>query len=313
MRGLELSKRYFLECGLPVFGRDFPELTPYLAFGLCGSGSECFGYDDEVSADHDFEPGFIVFIPGEDVLGRREAFLLERAYAKLPAEFGGFRRSLVSPVGGARRGVIRVGDFFNEKTGSPDGELSVGRWLTVPSFSLAEAVNGEIFADNYGLVGDIRRRLAFYPRDIALKKLAGHVLLMAQSGQYNYARCLSHGETAAAQLAVVEFVKNAVSAVFLLNGAYEPYYKWAFRALRSLPRLSDTAALAEYLLTTPNDGDSAGEKTKVIEDICADVAGELISNGMSGASCRDLEKHAYSVNDGIKDAYVRNLHVLAGV
>ena len=64
---------------------QFSEGEGRIAAGLTGSGSECYGYDDEVSADHDFEPGFCLFLPGEDVLDRRTAFLLERAYAKLPA------------------------------------------------------------------------------------------------------------------------------------------------------------------------------------------------------------------------------------
>ena len=62
---------------------QFPEVLPYLAAGLTGSGSECFGFDDEVSRDHDFEPGFCIFIPNDTVPERRDAFLLERAYAKL--------------------------------------------------------------------------------------------------------------------------------------------------------------------------------------------------------------------------------------
>ena len=39
------------------------------------------------------------------------------------------------------------------------------------------------------------------------------LLLMAQSGQYNYARCLAHGERAAAQLAAGDFVRHCMAAV----------------------------------------------------------------------------------------------------
>ena len=56
--------------------------------------------------------------------------------------------------------------------------------------------------------------------------IAGNLLLMAQSGQYNYMRCISHGEEGAAQLAVAEYVKAAMSVAFLLNKKYQPFYKW---------------------------------------------------------------------------------------
>ncbi len=56
MTGLELSRAYFEEYGMPMLEEQFPDLLPFLAAGLFGSGSECFGYDDEVSQDHDFEP-----------------------------------------------------------------------------------------------------------------------------------------------------------------------------------------------------------------------------------------------------------------
>ena len=81
MKGLELSEKYFEEYGQPMLEKEFPDILPYLAVGLFGSGSECFGYDDEVSRDHDFEPGFCIFLPDESVIDRRTAFQLERAYA----------------------------------------------------------------------------------------------------------------------------------------------------------------------------------------------------------------------------------------
>ena len=292
---------------------QFPELLPKLAVGLIGSGSECFGYDDDVSQDHDFEPGFCIFLPGEDVVDRRTAFQLERAYAKLPKEFEGFRRPMMLPVGGARRGVLRTAEFFTEKVGAPDGVLTLGQWLAAPEQALAEATNGELWLDGPGEVTESRARLANFPEDVRLKRLAGQLLLMAQSGQYNYARCLSHGEPAAAQLAICEFVKSSMAAAFLLNRRYQPYYKWSFRALRSLPLLSGLADRLEWLLTTDNSDALAPEKAGVVEDAAAAVIDVLMEQELTRVNCGDLEKHAYSVNDRVEDASLRNEHILAAV
>ena len=336
MKGLEIARAYYEEYGEPMLRERFPALMPFIAAGLTGSGSECWGFDDEVSRDHDFEPGFCLFLPGEDVVDRRTAFELERAYAALPKEFMGLRRSLVSPVGGARHGVLRTAEFMRDKVGKADGNLSLMEWLYMPDYILAEAVNGEIFKDGYGEVTAIRERLKRRPEDVRLKKLAGQLLLMGQSGQYNYRRCLRHGETGAAQLAAVEFVKSSMAAVFLLNDEYQPYYKWSFRAMRALPKLALTAELLEYLLTTDNEPDTAEEKSKVMEGIAADIAGELREQGLigelreqgltgtiaggkpqepglTGAVGADLEKCAYTVNDRIGDAQIRNMHILAAV
>ena len=313
MKGIELSRAFFEEYGKPMLENDFAEILPLLAVGLIGSGSECFGFDDETSTDHDFEPGFCIFLPDEDVIDRKTAFQLERAYAKLPKEFMGYKRAMLAPVGGARHGVLRTGEFFEEKIGSKTGELSAQEWLSVPEQALFEATNGELFFDNLGEVTKIRENLKCFPEDIRLKKLAGNLLIMAQAGQYNFKRCIDHGESAAAQLAVFEFVKSAMQVIFLLNNSYQPYYKWSFRALRALPKLSLDAEIMEFLITSSNDGEMAEEKYYSIEGIAADVIDELAEQGITGAICGDLEKHAYSVNDKIADSEIRNMHVLAAI
>ena len=313
MGGLELSREFFETCGKPMLEEQFPQLLPKLAAGLFGRGSECFGYDDEISRDHDFEPGFCIFLPGEDEVDRRSAFLLERAYAKLPKEFRGFRREPLSPVGGSRRGVLRTGEFFEALVGSPDGELTAAQWLTIPEEALGEAVNGELYFDHLGEVSRIRASLAQYPEDVRLKRLAGQLLLMAQAGQYNYGRCLRHGETAAAQLAAHEFVKSALSAIFLLNKRYQPYYKWGFRALRALPKLGYLASPLETLISTPNGPEDVPAKKRIIEETALAVAALLREEGLSAVPGGEMEAHAYAVNYRIRDGELRNLHILAGV
>ena len=137
------------------------------------------------------------------------------------------------------------------------------------------------------------------------KPIAGQILLMAQAGQYNVPRCLKHGEAEAAQLASVEFVRSAASAVFLLNRRYQPYYKWTFRALRGLPELSELAEPLSKLLARPD--------TDTIEAVSAAVIAALQAQELSAAEGTDLERHAYAVNNTIRDSELRNLHILAGV
>ena len=216
----------------------------------------------------------------------------------------------MNPVGGQRHGVFRIDEYFTDKIGCPAEELTAERWLRLPDYALAEAVNGEVFRDEAGLLTDCRKILREMPEDVRRKRLAGHLLLMAQSGQYNYRRCLKHGETGAAQLAVGEFVRNTLSAAFLLNRTYMPYYKWSFRALKTLPGGEDLGRSLEWLLTTDNSEAMAEDKYFCMEGIASEIIGQLQEQGLTEAVCGDLEKHAYSVNDGIRDSNIRNLHIL---
>ena len=314
MNGLELSKGYYEEFGKPMLETEFPEILPLLAVGFVGSGSEHYGFDDEVSQDHDYEPGFSIFLPGEDLVDRRTAFLLERAYAKLPKEYAGIKRQRISPVGGNRNGVIRTEEFYLKAVGSANGELSLEQWLRLPDYALADAVNGEVFVDYYGEFSNIRERLICMPKDIKLKRLAGNLLIMAQSGQYNFMRCMKHGEPEAAQLACVEFVNAAMKTSFLLQDRYMPYYKWSFRALRGLVGTKELSEKLSFLLLGDNRDDLIIEKKyDIVEEIASEIITRLQDMEFTRAICGDLEKHAYSVNDSIADGTVRNMNILIAV
>ena len=313
MKGLELAEKYYRTYGESMIREQFPEWESRIAVGLTGSGSECYGYDDDVSKDHDFEPGFCLFLPGEDVMDRRSAFQLERAYAKLPAAFEGYTRQKMGPTGGQRHGVFRREEYFREKLGCLPAEMTAADWLRLPDWALAEAVNGKLFRDDAGEMTRDRDILRNMPEDIRRKRLAGHLLMMAQSGQYNYRRCLRHGETGAAQLAAGTFADHAMSTAFLLEKRVKPYYKWSFRALRELRGGEDLARSLEWLISTGNDEALAEDKYFCMEGIASDVIEKLQEQGITEAICGDLEKHAYSVNDGIRDAEIRNLHVMVCV
>ena len=48
--------------------------------------------------------------------------------------------------------------------------------------------------------------------------------MMAQSGQYNYSRCLAHGETAAAQLAAGEYVTHGADDIVYDENGEKVHY-----------------------------------------------------------------------------------------
>lgn len=312
MRGIDISREYYLQYGRAMIEEQFPEVAERIAVGLAGEGSECMGFDDEISRDHDFDAGFCLWITKEDE--EKFGFRLERAYAKLPKEFMGLKRGYLSPVGGNRRGVITIEDFYTRFLGAPTAPDTAERLLYTPSCSLANACNGQVFRDDLGVFSSVRNELLKgYPEDIRRKKLSAHTILMAQSGQYNYERCLSRNEQGAAQLAVFEFVKHAISAIYLLNNKYEPFYKWAYRGMCGLSVLCHLGDSLQALTELDNTKENADTKLAVIEDIAMLLIGEFQNQGLTEAVCSDLEKHAFSIQDGIRDNNLRNMHIMEGI
>lgn len=313
MKGIELCREYYYAYGEAMLRERFPEIYAAAAIGLVGGGSECLGYDDDISQDHDFEPGFCIFLSCGD-FDEATLFNLERAYAGLPREFEGVKRSVTAPVGGSRHGVIMIEDLLMSKTGMRTLPQCDEDWFGIPEYALCELTGGELFYDDVGIFSRIRAQMAHYPQDVKLKKLAGQLLLAGQAGQYNYSRCIAHGERGAAQLAAGEFVNSVMAIAFLLADKYMPYYKWRFRALRECSALGEALAYPlEFLLTTDNSPRSVKIKSEVIEDIARMISDELRVQGLTPATDAELERHAYAVNDKIKSGDIRNKHVLFAV
>ena len=311
MKGLELSEKYYLEYGAPMIAEKFPMLEGRIAVGLAGEGSECLGFDDDVSRDHDFEPSFCMWLTDGDF--KEYSFALSKAYSALPREFAGAVRSNVAPTGGARRGVTSISAFYERFLGSGSAPSSSAHWLSIPEHALCCATSGKVFRDDLGEFSAIREELKKgYPGDIRLKKLAAALILAHQAGGYNYERCLAHAESGAAQLSVFTFVKNISAAVFLLNNAYMPFYKWVFKRMRGLPRLSDLTDVLTFLIESGNDAREAEAKRGIIRDVSDMIMRELISPGLSGGAA-SLEEAAYGVNGRIKDPSLRNESIFAGM
>lgn len=312
MNGLELARAFYFEYGKKMLETEFPDKVGEIAVGLAGEGSECLGYDDELSRDHDFDAGFCLWITPQ--AAKEYGFKLERAYAKLPKEFMGVKRQTVAPAGGNRRGVIVINDFYTKLLGDNSAPDTIHRWLYTPPASLRAAISGEVFRDDLGKFSEIRNILKKgYPEDIRLKKIAAHAAIMSQAGCYNYERLIKREETGAAGLAVFEFVRHAVSVVYLLNNVFEPFYKWVYRGMRDLPLLSELEFAFTGLTELGNSLKESREKREIIQDIATMITDEFKAQKITDATCNNLDTHAFSITDKIKNPELRNMNIFEGV
>jgi len=308
MKGMELSRSYFEEYGRPMIEGQLFKYKEYIAAGLAGEGSECLGFDDELSQDHDFGPSFCIWVP-EDVY-REAGAEMQKAYESLPDTYRGYRR-IISPQGGGRVGVSSIEDFYRKFTGLGSAPRDNMEWFRIPERFLSAATNGQVFMDNQGRFSEIRAALkAFYPDDVLKKKLAARCALMAQSGQYNYPRCMKRGDSQAAYLACGEFVKNAMSAIYLLNEEYMPYYKWIFRGAEGFAHLRDAVGKLRTLTVTSDTGENGAAKTQLIESISIDIGRELNRRGLTRTTEAFLQAHGEELMRSICDTRLRNMHIM---
>ena len=305
MKGLEEARLFYEQKGRDMIRAQFPDFEGRIAVGLVGRGSQCFGYDDALSRDHDFEQGFCLWLTDED--DAQIGAALARAYRALGAAGPAGRSAMAESAVGVRR----IGDFYRRYTGSPGAPESWQQWLSLPSWALAEATNGEVWRDDLGAFSAIRETLLHgMSEDVRKKKLAARVIGMAQAGQYNYGRCLRHGEEGAAMLALSAFVSDAAETVFLLNRRHMPYYKWCLRALRELPLLSEMAEPLEFLLTGENGPGGDALKAQLVEEVCASVLKELAAQGLCRGTGDYLEGPAFEIQRGIENAQIRAMHIM---
>ena len=158
--GLQLARDYWLAYGKPMLAERYAEFAPRIAVGLVGHGSECYGFDDALSHDHDFGPRFCMWLTASDYARIGEQ--LQADYESLPAQFNGFARTgatLRAQGAGRRSGVFEIGEFFTSVTGYPTapGEDEPHLWMMLDEATLAAATNGRVFADGLGAFSKTRQ------------------------------------------------------------------------------------------------------------------------------------------------------------
>jgi hypothetical protein len=303
---LELSREYFHSVAEPKLKREFPELYPRLAAGLAGNGSECFGYDDELSRDHDWGVDFFIWTTDgdkADVPALRD--WKNELFKNSPPEHARARSD-----DGARADVMTCGEFYSGLIGTPEKPKTNHEFIRAPEENFAIAVNGAVFIDGPGEFTRIRNDLLdYFPEDIRRKRIAAKCMALAQTGQYNHERIAKRCDWVTLRIVLSRFTDNAIAMTFLLNKVYKPYYKWFYRALRDLPILG--GEVARLLLPIAENGDidedSVSFRQQYIEELCSLFVRELKNQGLSASDDWFLTTHGEEVQSSISDSFLRSL------
>lgn len=264
VKGLTLCRKYFEAYGKPMLQKEFPEYLDKITVGLVGEGSDCYGFDDEMSKDHDFGPRFCMWVSKEtyDEIGDK----LQKAYNQLPDTFGGYTRN-ISVTGTYRDGVIVLDDFIEHLIFTKVLPKTDNDWLLLPESGLAALNNGEIWLKGDGKLLEIRQKLARYPDSVRRKKIIQSHHLVRQMGPYNYFRMKQRGENIAAEISLAGYMENVMKVVYYLNNVYPPFYKWLHRGMDLLPKLAEIMDILNALYDHKEEEETLKGIMQVVEQL----------------------------------------------
>lgn len=306
MRLLSLAREYWEQVAEPELRVAFPGLFPRIAAGLVGNGSECFGYDDRLSQDHDWGVDFYLWVGEDDrayipELTRWKENLLSRRppkFTRLPSPYG------TPPT------VMTVKDFYRQLIGCPGVPSNLLQWRCAPEEHFAIATNGDVFWDGSGEFSSVRSGLlSYYPEDIRKKKIAARCMALAQTGQYNFQRTAQRRDWVTVRLILSRFMQEAMGLLYHLNRVYRPYYKWQWRGLTELPILGLPIAnlLLELSQTGGLNAEARRRQQAVIDRICALLTAELHRQGLSSSPDEFLAVHGLVIQGAIWDRTLRRI------
>ena len=296
--GLRLAKSYYETYGRQMIEEKFPDYAGKIAVGLVGRGSDCFGWDDPVSRDHDWGPDFCMWVSDETYEEIGDA--LQAEYDALPRNFRGFCRA-PRVNGKNRRGVIKISEFYRSLVGADTYEGI--DWRSVSDASLAAAVNGEVFRDDEGIFSAFRNRLQQgYPEEILYLKLADSAAKFAQTAQYNFPRMQKRGDRLTAYMMVWDGVREAMKLQHYIERKYPPHDKWLHYSLSRLESGREVESLLREIsgklgenAKSAEGAESAGNTQAVanaIERLGACFAMQLYIAGFISDTDRYLDAHS---------------------
>ncbi len=247
IHGMRLSELFHRDVVAPLLRRRFRRMR-YSA-GFVGGGSEILGFDDRESTDHQWGLRLSVFVGQRDYDQRRDR-VWHMFSVELPVRDRGYSTNFTPPDpndNGTRRPLfVERGPvnhmieietpeiFFRRKLGiDPRARVTDGQWLKFSEQSLLEVTAGKIFHDGLRELRPLRRRFAYYPRNVWLELMARQWHEIGEEEPF-VGRTGFRGDEVGSRVIAARLVHRLMQLCFLIERRYAPYSKWLGTAFRDL-------------------------------------------------------------------------------
>lgn len=264
---LERCQEFYEQYGKMMIHEHFPKYENRIAVGLVGEGSDCFGFDDAISADHDYGVGFCMWLTEQDYV--EIGAELQKRYEQMLSDYKRQLKQRVmhqddSPSDSLddgyslfldrRRGAFSINDFCNQILGihlNYEKNANID-YLAVSEEKLATLINGKVFCDELGTFSAVRKKVQqYYPDKVWRLRLAQVLHEFAQYAQSNYSRMMARKDYVTAKVCIGKAVESAMDIVYLLNHTYAPYYKWKKKGISKLSKLQGIIPILDEIVLLP--------------------------------------------------------------
>lgn len=253
IHGLELSKLFYLEAVKPILDASCPNLRYSAA--LIGDGSEVLGFDDEISADHDWGARLMIFLEEKDFTEYSES-INQTLCRKLPHNFRGYSTNFGLPdpndngtqlledvessLVNHRVEILTIRGFFLDYLNfDARRTIEPADWLTFSEQKLRAITSGAIYHDEIRLQETVDR-FGYYPNDVWLYLLASGWNRIGQE-EHLMGRAGIAGDEIGSAIIAARLVRDLMRLCFLMEKRYAPYGKWfgkGFSRLKCAAELS---------------------------------------------------------------------------
>ncbi|UCG01647.1 MAG: DUF4037 domain-containing protein, partial [Candidatus Heimdallarchaeota archaeon] len=247
IKGLDLSRRFFEEVVKGILEKHFA--TVKYDASLIGSGSEVFGFDDEISTDHHWGPRIQLFLSETD--HKKFSKEIHSVLSKeLPYEFHGFSTNwsdpdpqdsmtqLLEPISSGlvnhRVDIYTIKSYLNQHLDIQSVQLSDIEWLMLSEQRLLEFTSGQVFYNKLGQLDKARAALHYFPKNVWYFKLMAEwdhiteeIAFVGRTGMI--------GDDLGSRIEASRLVRYIIRLTFLLHNTYIPYPKWLSLAFSQLP------------------------------------------------------------------------------